>query len=172
MKEENSKEKIKVRIPRITLEKKEQIVKALEKKEIDIDEADRQSNVSVITIHEWLRTIGNPDLIPRKQQTYSEQEKRQIVYELQSGKLIPKEILQKYKIVKATLKSWEGRYLSDIDLLKNNDMTQKELPLNVAVQDKNAVESLKLKIAALETMIDIAETEFNIDIRKKSGSKQ
>lgn len=33
-------------------------------------------------------------------------------------------------------------------------------------------EDLRLKVAALEMMIDIAERELNIDIRKKSGTKQ
>jgi hypothetical protein len=34
------------------------------------------------------------------------------------------------------------------------------------------VEMLKLKVEALETMIDIAEKQLKIDIRKKSGTKQ
>ena len=34
------------------------------------------------------------------------------------------------------------------------------------------IEDLKLKILALETMIDEAEREFAIPIRKKFGSKQ
>jgi len=32
--------------------------------------------------------------------------------------------------------------------------------------------SAKLKIAALETMIDLAEEQFKINIRKKYGAKQ
>ena len=35
-----------------------------------------------------------------------------------------------------------------------------------------ALRMAKLKITALETMIDIAESDLNIDIRKKSGTKQ
>jgi len=35
-----------------------------------------------------------------------------------------------------------------------------------------ALELAKLKNAALEMMIDIAESELKIDIRKKSGTKQ
>lgn len=37
---------------------------------------------------------------------------------------------------------------------------------------KQALELSILKVAGLETMIDIAEEQFNIDIRKKSGAKQ
>ena len=46
-----------------------------------------------------------------------------------------------------------------------------------ALEQKNreleaALELAKLKNAALEMMIDIAESELKIDIRKKSGTKQ
>jgi len=34
------------------------------------------------------------------------------------------------------------------------------------------VEMLKLKVEGLETMIDIAEEQLKIDIRKKPGTKQ
>jgi len=49
-----------------------------------------------------------------------------------------------------------------------------ETPTKDFLQSSNneQIETLKLKIAALETMIDVAEKEFNIRIRKKPGSKQ
>jgi hypothetical protein len=34
------------------------------------------------------------------------------------------------------------------------------------------IDKLQLKNRALKTMIDIAEKQLNVDIRKKSGSKQ
>lgn len=46
------------------------------------------------------------------------------------------------------------------DLMKKNEELQA------------ALEMAKLKITALEVMIDVAESELNIDIRKKSGAKQ
>jgi hypothetical protein len=39
-------------------------------------------------------------------------------------------------------------------------------------QLKRQLELSQLKVEALETMIDIAEQELQIDIRKKSGAKQ
>jgi hypothetical protein len=44
-------------------------------------------------------------------------------------------------------------------------------PDTTTQQDK-ALQQARLKIAALEAMIDIAEQQFNISIRKKSGAKQ
>ena len=37
---------------------------------------------------------------------------------------------------------------------------------------QKALEMANLKIKALDTMIDIAEEQLKIDIRKKSGAKQ
>jgi transposase len=37
---------------------------------------------------------------------------------------------------------------------------------------RKALELATLKVAALETLIDVAEDQLNIDIRKKSGTKQ
>ncbi len=47
------------------------------------------------------------------------------------------------------------------------------LPENKAVQPlQKALEDAQLKIEALNTMIDVAEEQLKIDIRKKSGTKQ
>jgi hypothetical protein len=37
---------------------------------------------------------------------------------------------------------------------------------------KSALEEAQLKVAALNTLIDVAEHQLNIDIRKKPGAKQ
>lgn len=37
---------------------------------------------------------------------------------------------------------------------------------------KKALELATMKVAALETLIDVAEDQLNVDIRKKPGSKQ
>jgi len=37
---------------------------------------------------------------------------------------------------------------------------------------EKALEEAELKIKALNTLIDLAEEQLNIDIRKKSGAKQ
>lgn len=37
---------------------------------------------------------------------------------------------------------------------------------------KKALELAMLKVAALETLVDVAEDQFNIQIRKKPGAKQ
>ncbi len=46
------------------------------------------------------------------------------------------------------------------------------MELTTAVNPQKDLADAKLKITALETMIDIAEEQFKISIRKKSGAKQ
>ncbi|MBD0332437.1 MAG: transposase [Chitinophagaceae bacterium] len=52
----------------------------------------------------------------------------------------------------------------------NDEKAQDLIKKNEGLQA--ALELAKLKITALEVMIDVAESELNIDIRKKSGTKQ
>ena len=51
-----------------------------------------------------------------------------------------------------------------------------QLPTNPSdpksIELEKALAEAKLKIAALEIMIDLAEQQFKIKIRKKSGAKQ
>lgn len=56
-------------------------------------------------------------------------------------------------------------------------MTAKERTNNAQLETRikeleKQLERSKLKNLAIETMVDIAESEFKINIRKKSGSKQ
>lgn len=51
---------------------------------------------------------------------------------------------------------------------KDNPLTSEQ----EVEQLKKALELATMKVAALETLIDVAEDRHNIDIRKKTGSKQ
>jgi len=55
------------------------------------------------------------------------------------------------------------------DMAKNKPVDPKEAEILAL---KKALEYANLKIRALDTMIDIAEEQLKIDIRKKSGAKR
>lgn len=71
-----------------------------------------------------------------------------------------------------------------LDAMKKNETTQKasskgQVDGSKATTESQRIQELekelaaaKLKLAGLETLIDIAEQELNIDIRKKSDTKQ
>ena len=57
--------------------------------------------------------------------------------------------------------------------MKKNTPKTKEEELQVRIKEfEKALEYEKLRSLAYSTMIDIAEKEFNIPIRKKPGAKQ
>ena len=46
------------------------------------------------------------------------------------------------------------------------------VPYNDTIALEKALQEAELKIKALNTLIDVAEDQLKIDIRKKSGAKQ
>lgn len=116
---------------------------------------------------------------------YDEALKSRVCFEILNGELSFKEAKQQYAIKgEGTLYRWIEQYkkqvtISNLQVMdattpsaenKNADQNEDLVKKNQELQA--ALEMAKLKITALEVMIDIAESELNIDIRKKSGTKQ
>lgn len=116
---------------------------------------------------------------------YDESLKSRVCFEILNGELSFKEARQKYGIKgEGTLYRWIEAYkkqasISNLQVMdatnpsaENANTNQNEDLVKKNQELQAALEMAKLKITALEVMIDIAETELNIDIRKKSGTKQ
>ena len=113
--------------------------------------------------------------------SYSPFEKRKIVEEIRSGFYSIDQAREKYILPKRKLRNW-NRWYFKIRLLPHFKAkplpTMKKANQQVEELKKQLLEAqtlnkkLQLKNTALETMIDIAEKQLDIDIRKKSGSKQ
>ena len=56
--------------------------------------------------------------------------------------------------------------------MEKNEARSEEISSVDAEALKKALEEAELKIKALNTLIDVAEDEFKIAIRKKPGAKQ
>lgn len=117
---------------------------------------------------------------PGVKSPFSDSFRRMVVEEVLSGKIFIAAAAKKYGIPhRSTVSSWIRWYQ------KNNDIVLSK-PFLVAEEKKNdpagesdrikeleaALELAKLKIIGLETLIDVAEEQLNIDIRKKLGTKQ
>lgn len=63
-------------------------------------------------------------------------------------------------------------YYRILEEMKNRSEDTPLTPEQEVEQLKKALELATMKVAALETLIDVAEDQFNIDIRKKPESKQ
>ena len=104
---------------------------------------------------------------------------RMVVRQYRSGDLSMSQLVQKHSITIGQLKGWLVKYSSDIS-------DQIPTPVILTEQERHNIEVLKkqnedlakklsyaqLKITGLELMIDIAEEQLNIDIRKKPDTKQ
>ena len=112
---------------------------------------------------------------------YDEAFKNTVIQELLLGKLSMAEAKVRYGIKgDGTLYRWLNQYQKIEDIIKlqpmqsdnNNEPSFQPVSLPVQKEFEEALRMANLKITALETMIDIAESELNIDIRKKSATKQ
>ena len=109
--------------------------------------------------------------------------KRSVVRAVQSGRLTVKEARQAYGIkTDKTIKIWTeqlNRENAELALVNESKMKKKK-PAKGGSTDNNqdikalqqALEDAQLKIAALNTLIDVAEDQLKINIRKKPGAKQ
>ena len=127
------------------------------------------------TLTRWLRG-HNLDVTTRKNYTLSE--KRSVIRAVDSGMSV-NQAQSAFKISSPSLiRRWVNKFneenaelvdLKPIEVAKKVAEISEEIELKAL---KKALEEANLKIKALDTMIDIAEEQLKIDIRKKSGARQ
>jgi transposase-like protein len=125
--------------------------------------------------------MNKKKLTKTTKKSYSPFEKRKIVEEVRSGFYSFTQAREKYILSKTKFRKW-NRWYFKIRLLRH--FKAKPLPMKKTtnqeveqlkkqlLEAQALNEKLQLKNRALETMVTIAEKELNIDIRKKSGTKQ
>jgi hypothetical protein len=115
-----------------------------------------------------------------EQKVINKSEKRWLIREIESGRMSLSEarehIASFYKDPGRQILYWQKQFSSDI-ILTLPVMTEKEKQKLQALQKRlkeleRQLEDAQMKNIALETMIDVAEEQLRIPIRKKSGPKQ
>lgn len=115
-----------------------------------------------------------------KQKTVSKAEKRWLVREIQAGRMTIGEACEQMasysKSPRALIYVWQKQFASQIDFTLPVMSEKEKAKLQAAHkrmrQLEKQLEDAQMKNIALETMIDIAEEQLKITIRKKSGPKQ
>jgi transposase len=131
----------------------------------------------------WMRDFGSPDYHARKQGHLSQQEKRSIVRAIQEGRMTIFEARTAYRINSvATITTWikeSKRENAELGVSNTALMSRKKQDQHPDPDTKKALaealkklEEAELKVQALNTLIDVAEEQFKIAIRKKAGAKQ
>ncbi len=142
-------------------------------------EAIKMYGLGTSTLDSWLKMYGSENYqehLKRKQ--YSALQKRTIVAAIEQCRMSIQEARVAYKIKnEKTIRAWLQQYKTG----KLELCVDKQLPMGKpkkidtttqAEALQKALQEAELKIKALNTLIDIAEEQLKIDIRKKSGAKQ
>lgn len=131
------------------------------------------------TLDDWMRKFGSPDYREHtKRRSYTNLQKRTVVTAIEQGRLSIKEAKTAYNVRnEKTIRDWLLLYKSEkVEIcIENNTPMDTKDPLSRNVEKEALQKALleaELKIKALNTLIDVAEDQLKIDIRKKSGAKQ
>lgn len=146
----------------------------------------RRSEVCLIyglsrsTISDWMREYGSASYKVHKQGHLNNAQKRSMIRAIREGRLTLQEAKLAYHmpsynaIIKLLRSEQENSDLSGCNQAsmttpKQNQADQQEEEKKALQQ---ALEEAQLKIKALNTLIDVAEDQFKIAIRKKPGAKR
>ena len=142
-------------------------------------EAIRIYGLGRTSLSSWMRDFGSPDYHEKiKRRNYSNLQKRSIVRAIEQGRLTVKEAKTAYNVKDEHLiRYWIRQYQSEkVEIcIENTSPMAKEKSSSKDVEKEalqKALQEAELKIKALNTLIDVAEEQLKIDIRKKSGAKQ
>jgi len=137
--------------------------------------------MSRATLSKWMRDYGSKVYQDKQRgDGLTDEEKKSIVGQVEQGILTPYAARKEYglsgdvlnKWLKASLKENAELAVYDPFEMKDTSTGQPGLPNPEKEALKKALEDARLKISALNTLINVAEDQFKIKIRKKAGARQ
>ena len=143
----------------------------------------REHGIARSVLSNWIRDYGSPAYHSSKKGHLSQQEKRTIVRAIEEGRMTIYEARLAYRVNSTvTITKWlKESKRENAELVASNQalMANKEQDQQPDPDSKKALaealkklEEAELKVKALNTLIDVAEEQFKIAIRKKAGAKQ
>jgi len=133
----------------------------------------RRYGMSSGTLDGWMTRFGSSSYRQSKKKSFKKYERNVTARAVLEGRISVEQAALSKDVRKTTIQRWikdKQQQEAELSVINAEDM-----PLKSTVADKALANELSLallKIKALETMIDIAEQEFKIAIRKKPGAKQ
>jgi len=110
-------------------------------------------------------------------QGYTEAFKRHVVQEVESGRITQCQVSRKYGILgHSTILKWCRKYgktpkMSEARVLHDNKFELMRQANEIKAL-KQELEESRFKNMVLETLVDVAERELHVPIRKKFGAKR
>jgi hypothetical protein len=129
---------------------------------------------------EEVKSEQGKEKFPREKKEFSIAHRRWLVREIESGRMTLKDAIDRFdfksKDPYSLLWTWCKRYAPQI-VVSLPAMTEKErqklqlLQKRVSELEKQ-LQDAQMKNIALETLIDVAEEQLHVPIRKKAGARQ
>ena len=125
----------------------------------------------------WMNKYGSADYHADKRRIFSSSEKRSVLRALESG-MTTREVQISFGIKNpGIIRAWyRAAYQENAELSCSINSSMAKQPVTSQNDElkilQEALAQAELKIKALDTMIDIAEEQLKINIRKKSGARQ
>ena len=153
-----------------SISERRQIVAMVEGGMLTARDAAAHYGISRRTVYSWIDThAANAEAIPRTTK-HSPAQRRQVALQIRAGLLSPEQAAQQNHVSLKTIGSWMAALEQSSGLPPENKGTMSKQPTDKAASIQ--IRDLQLQIEALQTMIDLAEEQLGIDIRKNSGTKQ
>jgi len=140
-----------------------------------------QYNIKMETLKNWIEKDRLGFGSEKINRTVPNQVKRSVVRAIENGRLTIREAQITHGIRSASaIRKWAKQFQQENDelaIVKDSGMKKKK-PTNSTDNNQDikalqkALEEAQLKVAALNTLIDVAEEQLKINIRKKPGAKQ
>lgn len=169
-KEENQKKasQKKPKLRRYTVVEKKHIVAQIESGTMSFDAASDKYQVGKRSLQGWIATYAKDPHLSDKSPRHTAATRRQAALDVKAGVLTETATIRKYGVAKSTIRQWIDDFAANNSLMEEKQVGLQQNDTGVLQQ----IEDLQLKVSALETMIDMAEQEYNLDIRKKCGTKR
>jgi transposase len=134
------------------------------------------------TLDEWVRQHASAGYRDKKKMP-TEQSRNAVVRAILSGRMTVEEAKAASNIrTPQTIRKWVQDYLqkenADLAAIKRPELEKKKSTSKVSAEREQIkilqqqLADEKLRVAALNTLIDVAEEQLKINIRKKPGAKQ
>lgn len=164
---------------RKTLPQIKAALQELDSGEIDFHVWVNKHGINRCTVHGWRKQVERyKDKGYRRPIRLPKDVILKVVREVVSGKMSINEAVAQYDLgCRRTVQQWLEKYSCDIGSYEEQDMARKKnkgftKEEHQQQELEKALKEAQLRILALETLIDVAEKELKIDIRKKPGTKQ
>lgn len=128
----------------------------------------------------WLNEDDSKTHCTESRSRFSNEDRLEVVRQFMAGELSVDQIVERHQLSSPQVfYGWVGRCIEETLQLPKNEDRAGPAPTGDALDQSQEIERLrkaleleKLRSAGYRRMIELAEKQFNIPIRKKSGTKR